>query len=395
MIHYQGLKTENRNVIMSDVYRDSLELHRLRRGKLAVSSKVSLKDRSDLSLAYTPGVAAVSQAIAQDRGLAYEYTMKRNAVAVITDGSAVLGLGNIGPEAALPVMEGKAVLFKEFAGIDAIPLCLATQDTEEIIRTVKLVAPVFGGINLEDIAAPRCFEIERRLIEELDMPVLHDDQRGTATVVLAALINALKVRKTEAAAARVVINGAGAAGTATAQLLRQAGFEDIVVCDSRGIISRGRPDLNESKRRLAETTNPRGLSGLLGDALRQADIFIGVSVKGALSREMVLTMNPGPIIFAMANPVPEIMPDEAKSAGASVVATGRSDFPNQVNNVLAFPGIFRGALDNGVKRIESSMLIAAARNLAAGVPRPSPDRILPDALDRSVAATVAAAIRHG
>lgn len=380
---------------MSDVYRDSLELHRLRRGKLAVSSKVSLKDRSDLSLAYTPGVAAVSQAIAQDRGLAYEYTMKRNAVAVITDGSAVLGLGNIGPEAALPVMEGKAVLFKEFAGIDAIPLCLATQDTEEIIRTVKLVAPVFGGINLEDIAAPRCFEIERRLIEELDMPVLHDDQRGTATVVLAALINALKVRKTEAAAARVVINGAGAAGTATAQLLRQAGFEDIVVCDSRGIISRGRPDLNESKRRLAETTNPRGLSGLLGDALRQADIFIGVSVKGALSREMVLTMNPGPIIFAMANPVPEIMPDEAKSAGASVVATGRSDFPNQVNNVLAFPGIFRGALDNGVKRIESSMLIAAARNLAAGVPRPSPDRILPDALDRSVAATVAAAIRHG
>lgn len=380
---------------MSDVYRDSLELHRLRRGKLAVSSKVSLKDRSDLSLAYTPGVAAVSQAIAQDRGLAYEYTMKRNAVAVITDGSAVLGLGNIGPEAALPVMEGKAVLFKEFAGIDAIPLCLATQDTEEIIRTVKLVAPVFGGINLEDIAAPRCFEIERRLIEELDMPVLHDDQRGTATVVLAALINALKVRKTEAAAARVVINGAGAAGTATAQLLRQAGFEDIVVCDSRGIISRGRPDLNESKRRLAETTNPRGLSGLLGDALRQADIFIGVSVEGALSREMVLTMNPGPIIFAMANPVPEIMPDEAKSAGASVVATGRSDFPNQVNNVLAFPGIFRGALDNGVKRIESSMLIAAARNLAAGVPRPSPDRILPDALDRSVAATVAAAIRHG
>lgn len=395
MIHNQELKTENRNVIMSDVYRDSLELHRSRRGKLAVSSKVSLKDRSDLSLAYTPGVAAVSQAIAQDRGLAYEYTMKRNAVAVVTDGSAVLGLGNIGPEAALPVMEGKAILFKEFAGIDAIPLCLATQDAEEIIRTVKLVAPAFGGINLEDIAAPRCFEIERRLIEELDVPVLHDDQHGTATVVLAALINALKVRRAEAAAARVVINGAGAAGTATAQLLRQAGFKDIIICDSRGIISKSRPDLNESKQHLAETTNPRALSGLLGDALRQADIFIGVSVKGALRREMVLTMNPGPIIFAMANPVPEIMPDEAKAAGASVVATGRSDFPNQVNNVLAFPGIFRGALDNGVKRIESSMLIAAARNLAASVPRPSADRILPNALDRSVVAKVAAAIRHG
>jgi len=377
---------------MSDIYQDSLELHRRLRGKLAVKSKAELRDRRDLSLAYTPGVAAVSQAIAADPRLAYEYTMKRNSVAVISDGSAVLGLGNIGPEAALPVMEGKAVLFKEFAGIDAIPLCLATQDAAEIIRTVKLIAPVFGGINLEDISAPRCFEIEERLIEELDIPVMHDDQRGTATVVLAGLINALKVRQIDAATARLVINGAGAAGTATARLLLEFGFRDVTVCDSRGIIGPGRADLNAPKRRLAEKTNPRRLAGGLAEALEQADVFIGVSVKNALPPELVHKMRPGPIIFAMANPVPEIMPDEARAAGASVVATGRSDFPNQVNNVLAFPGIFRGALDNGVRRITSSMLIAAARNLAAAVPEPAAERILPDTLDRGLAARVAAAV---
>ncbi len=378
---------------MADVYQESLDLHRAKRGKLEVRSKVPLNSRADLSLAYTPGVAAVSTEIGKDKRLAYEYTMKGNSVAVVSDGTAILGLGDLGPEAALPVMEGKAILFKEFAGIDAFPICLDTKDPEEIIRTVKLIAPVFGGINLEDISAPRCFEIEERLINELDIPVMHDDQRGTATVVLAGLINALKIKKLDRGAARAVINGAGAAGTAVARLLGEYGFRDISVCDRTGVVNAGRSDLNPSKRRLAETTNPRGLAGDLSAALRGADIFIGVSAKDALKPEMVRLMNPEPIIFAMANPSPEIMPDAARSAGALIVATGRSDFPNQVNNVLAFPGIFRGALDHGVKRIGSSMLIRAAENLAACVAEPAPDRILPDPLDKGIVGKVASAIR--
>jgi len=377
---------------MADVYQEALALHERSRGKLEIKSKVPLADRQALSLAYTPGVAAVSTAIGGDKRLAYKYTMKSNMVAVVSDGSAILGLGNLGPEAALPVMEGKAILFKEFAGVDAFPICLATQDPEEIIKAVKLLAPVFGGINLEDISAPRCFEIEERLVRELDIPVMHDDQRGTATVVLAALINALKVKGLAAAQARVVVNGAGAAGTAVAKMLLAYGFADVIVCDSRGIVSRGRADLNPSKRSLAELTNPRSLKGDLAAALKNADIFIGVSVKNALKPELVLLMNPGPIIFAMANPTPEIMPDDAKAAGALVVATGRSDFPNQVNNVLAFPGIFRGALDHGVKRIEDRMLLEAAKNLAACVAAPDAEHILPDPFDRRIVERVAEAI---
>jgi malate dehydrogenase (oxaloacetate-decarboxylating) len=378
---------------MSDVYQSALELHARSRGKLEIKSKVGLANRSDLSLAYTPGVAAVSMAIGHDKSLAYKYTMKSNMVAVISDGSAILGLGNLGPEAALPVMEGKAILFKEFAGVDAFPICLDTQDTEEIIRTVKLLAPVFGGINLEDISAPRCFEIEERLINDLTIPVMHDDQRGTATVVLAGLINALKIKNLPASAAHVVVNGAGAAGTAVTKMLLAYGFTDVTVCDSRGIVSRGRADLNPSKVPLAAMTNPRGLTGDLSAALRQADIFIGVSAKDVLKPAMVRQMNPDPVIFAMANPTPEIMPDDAKAAGALVVATGRSDFPNQVNNVLAFPGIFRGALDHGVTRIETRMLIQAAKNLAECVSNPDPTHILPDPFDRRVVSRIAEAIK--
>ncbi|MBN1584809.1 NADP-dependent malic enzyme [Candidatus Uhrbacteria bacterium] len=378
---------------MTDIYEQSLGLHRERRGKLEVRSKVDLKTRLDLSLAYTPGVAAVSTAIGKDRDLAYEYTLKGNSVAVVSDGSAILGLGNLGPEAAIPVMEGKAILFREFAGIDAFPICLDTQETEEIIHTVKLLAPVFGGINLEDISAPRCFEIEERLVRELDIPVMHDDQRGTATVVLAGLTNALKVKGRTPDGVRVVVNGAGAAGTAIVRMLSECGFGDIVVCDRQGIISRERVDLNPYKRMLSDATNPRGLSGDLARALVGADIFIGVSAGGVLKPDMVRAMAPEPVIFAMANPTPEIMPEEAKAAGALIVATGRSDFPNQVNNVLAFPGIFRGALDNGVRRIGNAMLVRAAQNLAFCVPEPGPERILPDPLDREVAGWVASAIR--
>jgi malate dehydrogenase (oxaloacetate-decarboxylating) len=378
---------------MPDIYQESLELHERNHGKLTIKSRVPLGDRTDLARAYTPGVAAVSQAIGADKRLAYKYTIKANMVAVVTDGSAILGLGNLGPEAALPVMEGKAILFKAFGGVDAFPICLDTQNVEDIIKAVKLIAPVFGGINLEDISAPRCFEIEERLVTELDIPVMHDDQHGTATVVLAALINALKVKGTEAKAMRVVLSGAGAAGTAVAKMILAYGFEDIVVCDTKGVISRDRTDLNPSKKSLAEITNPRSVSGDLAAALKGADIFIGVSAPGVLTAEMVRQMNPRPIIFALANPVPEIMPDEAKAAGAFVVATGRSDFPNQVNNSVGFPGIFRGALDHGVKRLEKPMLVQAAKNLAACVPNPDATHILPDPFDPEVAKRVADAIR--
>lgn len=378
---------------MEDINQQALELHEKHAGKLAVFSKVPLATRADLARAYTPGVAEVCRAIVADPAAVRRYTLKNNSVAIISDGSAVLGLGNIGPEAGIPVMEGKAILFKQFADIDAWPICLATQNNEEIIATIKNIAPVFGGINLEDIAAPRCFEIERRLKAELDIPVMHDDQHGTATVVLAALINALKVRELEIAEARVIINGAGAAGTAIAELLLQAGIKNIISCDSRGAIYAGRPDLNSEKIALAKITNQEKISGTLADVIKNAHVFIGVSTGKVLTPEMIRTMADRPIIFAMANPTPEIMPDEALAAGAFIVATGRSDFPNQINNVLAFPGIFRGALDNQVRDITNEMLLAAAHNLAACVPTPTREQIIPSPFDPTVVKTVANAIK--
>lgn len=377
---------------MSDVYQDSLALHLKNKGKLGVVSKVPLSNKTDLSLAYTPGVAEVCRVISQDKALAKDYTMKGNMVAVISDGSAILGLGNLGPEAALPVMEGKCVLFKEFAGVDAFPICLDTQDEEEIIKTIKYLAPVFGGINLEDISAPRCFRIEARLKKELNIPVMHDDQHGTATVVLAGLINALKLRESSKEEVRVVINGAGAAGLAISDLLLKYGFKNIIVCDTLGAIYKERAGLNEEKQKIASMTNVAALKGDLSEVIKGADIFIGVSVAGALKSEMVKTMNERPVIFALSNPIPEIMPDEAKSAGAYIVATGRSDFPNQINNVLAFPGIFRGALDNRVSQISDEMLVRVAENLASLVKDIDADLILPDPFNKEVALEVAKAI---
>ncbi len=377
---------------MSDVYQDSLALHLKHQGKLAIVSKVPLVDKNDLSLAYTPGVAEICRVIAADKSLAGKYTMKGNMIAVISDGSAILGLGNLGPEAALPVMEGKCVLFKEFAGVDAFPICLDTQDEEEIIKTIKYLAPVFGGINLEDISAPRCFNIEARLKAELNIPVMHDDQHGTATVVLAGLINALKLRQSSKEEVRVIVNGAGAAGLAITDLLLKYGFKNIIVCDSRGAIYSGREALNDEKDKIATLTNLEKITGGLAEVIQKADIFIGVSVADALKEEMIKTMNAQPIIFALANPVPEIMPDLAKLAGAYVVATGRSDFPNQLNNVLAFPGIFRGALDNKVSQITDEMLVRVAENLAGLITLPNPELILPSPFDKEVAKVVAQAI---
>lgn len=366
----------------------SLKLHQQHKGKFAIVSKVPLETKDDLSVAYTPGVADPCLAIAQDPALAYEYTAKGNLVAVVTDGSAVLGLGNIGGIAGMPVMEGKAILFKAFAGIDAVPVCLSTQDPEAIIAAVKAIAPTFGGINLEDIKSPECFIIEDRLKAELDIPVFHDDQHGTAIVVLAALMNACKVTGRRMEELRVVINGAGAAGTAIAYLLLRAGTADIIMCDRSGVIV---ADDQEHKRKLAAVTNPRQVQGQLADAVRDADVFIGVSRAGALSGEMVRTMRADPFIFAMANPVPEIMPDEARAAGAAIIGTGRSDFPNQINNVLAFPGIFRGALDARARQITEEMKIAAAAAIA-GCVEPAPERILPSPLDEGVAKAVAQAV---
>lgn len=358
-----------------------------------MKSKASIKNRRDLSLAYTPGVAEVSRVVAKDSKLAKVYTLKKNTVAVVSDGSAVLGLGNIGPYGAIPVMEGKAVLFKEFADVDAFPICLDTQDVESIVLAVKRIAPVFGGINLEDISAPRCFEIEKRLQKELSIPVLHDDQHGTAVVVLAALINAIKLCKLDKAKARVIVNGAGAGGIGVTELLLAYGFKNIIMCDSQGIIFSGRPGLNPIKISMAKRTNRNKERGDLKDALRGSDVFIGLSGPGLVTEDMVRAMNKKPIIFAMANPEPEILPNLAKRAGAFVVATGRSDFPNQVNNVLAFPGIFRGALDNNVRQITPKMLLAAAQNLAKLVKKMNQDNILPNPFDKRVVPAVAKAIK--
>jgi malate dehydrogenase (oxaloacetate-decarboxylating) len=374
-----------------DIFQQSIDLHKKYRGKLEIHSKVPLENRRDLSLAYTPGVGRVVEQIAQSPELAKQYTGKGNSVAVITDGSAILGLGNLGPLAALPVMEGKAILFKEFAGIDAYPICLATQDTASIIQTVKLLAPSFGGINLEDIAAPRCFEIEQRLKEELDIPVMHDDQQGTAVVVLAGIINALKLRGDDKTSVRIVINGAGAAGIAISKLLLYYGFNQLTLVDRDGIIYQDRENLEPEKSKIAAVTNLEGRQGQLPDALNKADIFIGVSRGNILTSDLVRLMNDKPIIFALANPIPEIMPDLAKQAGAFIVATGRSDFPNQANNVLVFPGIFRGALDNNIKEISAEILVKAAGNLAGYVSDLSVDKILPDPLDKNVAKVVAQA----
>ena len=369
--------------------KESLAFHKKLRGKLGIISKVNLGNKKDLTLAYTPGVAEPVKAIAKNINDVYKYTMKGNSVAVITDGSAVLGIGNVGPEAALPVMEGKAAIFKEFADIDAFPICLATQNTKEIIRTVKILAPTFGAINLEDIAAPRCFEIEDAL-QDIGIPVFHDDQHGTAIVVLAALQNALKVAGKDISKVKIVISGAGAAGTAIVGLLKSS--QKIIVCDSRGIINRKRTDLGKHKKKLCMITNPDSIQGSLRDALIGADVFIGVSKPNILTPAMIKTMNKKPIVFAMANPIPEIMPDEAKKAGAFIIATGRSDFPNQVNNALVFPGIFRGALDAKLTRITSEMKISAAKTLAGLIKNPTREKILPTLNDPRIVPAIARAI---
>lgn len=378
-----------------DTYQKSLQLHEKWKGKLETVSKSPVKTREDLSLAYTPGVAEPCRVIAKDKEAAYKYTWKSNTIAVVSDGSAVLGLGNIGPYAAMPVMEGKAVLFKEFGGVNAVPICLDTQDTEEIIKAVKYMAPGFGGINLEDISAPRCFEIEERLKAALDIPVFHDDQHGTAIVVLAAIINAMKVIPKDMKTCRVVVSGAGAAGVAITRLLLNYGFADIVMCNSKGIVNQGDPKLNWMQKKMSDITNPKHLTGSLADALNGADIFIGVSAPGIVTRDMVSSMNKDPFIFAMANPTPEIMPDEAKAAGAAIIGTGRSDFPNQINNVVAFPGIFRGALEGRARQITEEMKLAAAHAIADLVPESELGRenIMPEAFDPKVADAVAEAVK--
>ncbi len=383
------------------IYEESVLLHQRLGGKLEIQSKVPIQNRHDLSLAYTPGVARVCEEIAKDVSKAYELTIKKNMVAVISDGSAVLGLGNIGAHAAIPVMEGKAVLFKEYAGLDAFPICIQTQNTIEIVSIIRNIAPVFAGINLEDISAPRCFEIEMAL-QDLGIPVFHDDQHGTAIVVLAAIMNAAKVVQKNLSEMTIVINGSGAAGTAIAELLLCCGhdpllphaFKNILVCDAKGLLCDSRDDIIESpeKMHLAMKTNRHGMQGSLQEAMIGADVFIGVSVGNVVTAEMIAQMAPRSIVLAMANPTPEIMPDEAKKGGAFIVGTGRSDFPNQVNNVLAFPGIFRGAIDAKAKIITKNMKVAAALALADSLPHPTAEEIIPSVLDKSVAFKVARAV---
>ena len=378
-----------------DYNQAALELHARKKGKVSIQSKVAVDTRDDLSTAYTPGVAAPCVEIHKDPKQVYTYTAKGNLVAVVSDGSAVLGLGNIGPEAAMPVMEGKAILFKQFGDVDAFPICLDTQDTEEIIRTVKNLAPTFGGVNLEDIASPRCFEVERRLEEELDIPVFHDDQHGTAIVVTAALLNAVKIVGKSVESLRVVLNGPGSAGTAIIKMLLHLGVKDIIACDEYGILYKERPEgIRDHKKELCEVTNKEGLRGTLTDALKGADVFIGVSVGGCLKPEMIPLRAKDPIVFAMANPTPEIMYDEAIAAGVKVMGTGRSDMPNQINNVLAFPGIFRGALDAGARDINYDMKMAAARAIADLISEEelTSEYIIPSLFDERVAPAVARAV---
>jgi malate dehydrogenase (oxaloacetate-decarboxylating) len=380
---------------VTNIKEEALHVHRVNQGKLATHSKVPVKNTHDLSLAYSPGVAEPCKAIYDKKETVYEYTMKGNMVAVVTDGSAVLGLGNIGPEASLPVMEGKAALFKSFAGVDAFPICLNTRDIDKIVETVKLMEPTFGGVNLEDIAAPNCFAIEERLKKETSIPIFHDDQHGTAIVTVAGLINALKLVNKSFSNIKVVANGAGAAGIAIIKLLYHFGVRDIIMCDSKGAVFEGRNyGMNDVKDSIAQITNKDKIEGPLEEVIKGADVFIGVSVGGALSKEMVESMNDDAIIFAMANPDPEIMPDDAKAAGARVIGTGRSDFPNQVNNVLAFPGIFRGALDIRATRINEKMKIAAAEAIASLVDESElgPDYVIPAPFDPRVAPAVAASV---
>lgn len=378
-----------------DIKEKSLQMHKKWNGKLETTSKTSVKTNEDLAIAYTPGVAEPCKLISEDKSLAYTYTIKSNTVAVVSDGSAVLGLGNIGPYAAMPVMEGKCVLFKEFGNVNAVPICLDTQDTEEIIQTVKNIAPGFGGINLEDISAPRCFEIETRLKEMLDIPVFHDDQHGTAIVVLAGIINSLKVTGKKKENCKIVVNGAGSAGIAITKLLLRYGFVHIIMCDRFGIISSDYPDLNWMQLEMAKITNSGHAKGTLADALKGADIFVGVSAPSIVTPDMVSSMNSDAILFAMANPVPEIMPDTAKAAGARIVGTGRSDFPNQVNNVAAFPGIFKGALENRARQITEEMKLAAAKAIAGLVSDEelSDDCIMPQAFDPRLAEVVSEAVK--
>ena len=376
-----------------DIAKKALALHKKLGGKIRTGLAMQVKNRDDLSLIYTPGVGAVSSYIATHKSEAKHYTIKGKMIAVISDGSAVLGLGNIGPEAALPVMEGKAALFKAFADVDAFPIVLSTQNTEEIIETIVRIAPTFAGINLEDFSAPRCFEIEEKIKAQLDIPVMHDDQHGTAIAVTAGLINAAKVVGKKLQDLKIVVSGAGAAGTAITKLLLKAGVKDIIILDRKGIIVRGRERLAPHKEDLADTTNPRGVSGDLFDALRGADAVIGVSGPALIKPEHIKRMGVKPIVFALANPVPEIMPEEAREGGAAVVATGRSDFENQINNSLVFPGVFRGALDHGVKKITDDMKLQAAKNLAGLVKKPTASKIVPTVFERGVAAAVAKAIR--
>ena len=374
----------------------ALELHKEWKGKISTEAKCEVKTREDLALAYTPGVAEPCKVIHEDPKEAYTYTLKQNTIAVVSDGSAVLGLGNIGPEAAMPVMEGKAVLFKEFGGVNAFPICLKTQDVDEIVETVQRLEPTFGGINLEDISAPRCFEIERRLKETMNIPVFHDDQHGTAIIVLAGVINSLKLTGKKKEDCRIVVNGSGATGIAISKLLLRYGFRHLVICDSKGIISRDRENLNWIKKEMLEVTNLDNQNGTLADALVGADIFIGVSAPNSVTEEMVRSMNKDAILFAMANPVPEIMPDLAKAAGARIVGTGRSDFPNQVNNVLVFPGIFKGALEGKARQITEDMKLAAAEALAGIVSDEelNEEFILPEAFNPKVSEVVSAAVRE-
>ena len=370
-----------------------LTVHKRVAGKIRIESALRVRNLNDLSLYYTPGVGAVSSYLAKHKGKTSDYTIRKRVIAVISDGSAVLGLGNIGPEGALPVIEGKALLFKEFAGVEAFPIVLATQDPEEIVRTIKNIAPVFAGINLEDIAAPRCFEIERRLIDELEIPVMHDDQHGTAIVVLAGLINSFRIVKKDIRKSIVVIVGAGAAGSGITELLNTYGAGDVILVDRKGILYRERGDEDRHKRYLADITNKKNRKGTLGDALRDADAVIGVSGAGMLNALHVKSMAPNSIVFAMANPVPEIYPDVAKKAGAAVVATGRSDFPNQINNVLVFPGIFKGAIECGVRKITTKMKLDAAVALAKLVKRPTAEKIIPSVFDKGVVRAISNAIK--